>query len=73
MVLLDLLLILIALYCPWLLPVLVVAFMIYCISPILLGILVGGIVIVCIVALVYALLEDKKQKERYSRKRKENR
>ena len=47
--------------------------MIYCISPILLGILVGGIVIVCIVALVYALLEDKKQKERYSRKRKENR
>lgn len=73
MVLLDLLLILIALYCPWLLPVLVVVFMIYCISPILLGILVGGIVIVCIVALVYALLEDKKQKERYSRKRKENR
>ena len=47
-------LILIVLYCPWL-------------------ILVGGIVIVCIVALVYALLEDKKQKERYSRKRKANR
>ena len=66
-------LILIVLYCPWLIPVLVVVFMIYCISPILLGILVGGIVIVCIVALVYALLEDKKQKERYSRKRKENR
>lgn len=66
-------LILIVLYCPWLLPVLVVAFMIYCISPILLGILVGGFVIVCIVALVYGLLEDKKQKERYSRKRKENR
>lgn len=69
-------LILIVLYCPWLIPVLFVVFilfMIYHYSPVLFGILVGGIVIVCIVALVYALLEDKKQKERYSRKRKENR
>lgn len=69
-------LILIVLYCPWLIPVLFVVFilfMIYHYSPVLFGILVGGIVIFCIVALVYALLEDKKQKERYSRKRKENR
>ena len=69
-------LILIVLYCPWLIPVLFVVFilsMIYHYSPVLFGILVGGFVIVCIVALVYGLLEDKKQKERYNRKRKEKR
>ena len=54
-------LILIVLYCPWLIPVLFVVFilsMIYHYSPVLFGILVGGIVIVCIVALVYTFQDQ---------------
>ena len=65
-------LILIVLYCPWLIPVLFVVFilfMIYHYSPVLFGILVGGIVIFCITAIVYTEMLGRKPKKKHSRKR----
>lgn len=72
MVLLNLLLILIALYCPWLLPVLFVVFilsMIYHFSPVLFWILIGGFVILCITAIVYTEMQCRRPKKKHGRKR----
>lgn len=65
-------LILIVLYCPWLIPVFFVVFilsMIYHYSPVLFGILVGGIVIFCITAIVYTEMLGRKPKKKHGRKR----
>ena len=65
-------LILIVLYCTWLIPELFVGFilfMIYHYSPVLFGILVGGIVIFCITAIVYTEMLGRRPKKKHGRKR----
>lgn len=65
-------LILIVLYCPWLIPVLFVVFifsMIYHYSPVLFGILIGGFVILCITAIVYTEMQCRRPKKKHGRKR----
>ena len=65
-------LILIVLYCPWLIPVLFVVFilfMIYNFSPVLFWILIGGIAILCITAIVYTEMQCRRPKKKHGRKR----
>ena len=65
-------LILIVLYCPWLIPVLFIVFilsMIYHFSPVLFWILIGGFVIFCITAIVYTEMQCRRPKKKHGRKR----